>query len=414
MNETTRTLRPGADIRSQFPIFSSDGGARPLAYLDTAASSQKPAVVIDRLSRYLASEHSNIHRGVYRLSASATEKFESARQAAARFLNAAEANEIVFTRGATESINLAAHGCEKMFERGDTILLTLIEHHSNIVPWQLLAERRGLSVVFADLHDDASLDLDDLRAKLERYRPRLLAITHVSNAFGTVMPIEEICALAHRYGTKVLVDAAQSAPHYPLDVRRLDADLLVFSGHKVYGPTGIGVLYGKAELLEQMQPFMGGGDMIEEVTTSGTTFAKPPQRFEAGTPPIAEAIALESALDFVEQVGRENLVAHEHALFEAAWEMLRKEGVTLYGPALNGGPQASIIAFTVPNVHPHDLGTVADDFNVQLRTGHHCAMPALNRLGLKATARVSFGMYSTLQDVEQLCEAIRYARKLFG
>ena len=407
-------LVPGEQIRNRFPIFQNKGGERPLAYLDTAASSQKPDVVIDRLVRYYSCEHANIHRGAYRLSADATIEYEAARKAVAEFVNAPSVESIVFTRGATESVNLVSRGLEKLFHPGDVLLLTIVEHHSNIVPWQLLAARRGLSIEFVNAREDASLDFDDFRRKLNRFNPKLFAVTHVSNAFGSVMPIGELSDLAHQHGAKVLVDAAQSAAHMKIDLQSIAPDFLVFSGHKMYGPTGIGVLYANPEMLEYMDPFLGGGDMIETVTIEGSTWAAAPQKFEAGTPPIAEAVGLASAIRFIADIGLGRIAEYEHSLFGEAWELLKaEEGVVLYGPANSGKEQASIISFNVEGIHAHDLSTVADDFNVQFRSGHHCAMPAMKRFGLQSTARASFGVYSTIDDVKQLCQAIRFARKLF-
>jgi cysteine desulfurase/selenocysteine lyase len=408
------SLVPGVEARREFPIFFRDWERR-LAYLDTAASSQKPACVINRLSCFYSEEHSNIHRGAYSLSAEATLRYEEARTAVAQYLGAKSTKSIVFTRGTTEGVNLVAHAYERQFKKGDTILLTLLEHHSNIVPWQLLAERKNLNIVFAEVTDYGELDLADYRAKLKEHRPKLVACTQLSNALGTIVPIETVIKDAHAVGAKVLVDAAQSAAHAAIEVAALDADFLVFSGHKVYGPTGIGVLYAKEELLEVMDPFLGGGDMIREVTTRGSTWAPPPAKFEAGTPPIAEAVALGTAVEFINSMGRGRVHAHEASLFAKAYELLRNEpDVTVYGPITKGGDQASILSFNLKNVHPHDLSTVADTFNVQMRAGHHCAMPLLNRLGIGASARISLGVYSVEDDLPPLLEAIRHARKLFG
>lgn len=411
---TLPSLCPGAEARREFPIFLRDWKGR-LCYLDTAASSQKPRCVINRVSCFYADEHSNVHRGAYALSAQATERYEEARAIVASFIRAKRPEEVVFTRGTTESINLVAHGCEHMLREGDSILLTVLEHHSNIVPWQLLAERKKLKILFADVTDDGALNMDDMRHKIAQHRPTIVACTQLSNALGTVVPIKEVIAHAHQFGAKVLVDAAQSVVHAALDVADLDADFAAFSGHKIYGPTGIGVLYAKHEHLESMQPFMGGGDMIREVTTSGSTWAPPPAKFEAGTPPIAQALGLGTAIEFVASMGAERIRAHERSVFEAAFEMLSREaGVTVYGPATRGGPQESIVSFNVAGVHSHDLATIADSFNVQIRAGHHCAMPLLSRLGIGSSARVSFGVYSTLEDLPPLIEAVRYARKLFS
>lgn len=408
------SLLPGAEARKEFPIFSRHWKRR-LSYLDTAASSQKPSCVIDRLTCFYSEEHSNIHRGAYSLSAEATLRYEEARAAIAALLNVKDKRGIVFTRGTTEGINLVAHAYEKFFSPGDTILLTLLEHHSNIVPWQLLAARKGLQIVFADITDSGELDFNDFEKKVAQFSPKLIACTHISNALGTIVPIEKIIQSGHAAGAVVLVDAAQSVAHSPLDVTAMDADFLVFSGHKLYGPTGIGVLYGKPHLLENMDPFQGGGDMIREVTTSGSTWAPIPSKFEAGTPPIAEAVALGIAVEFVRSIGLQHIQTYENALAAKAFDLLsRQPGITLYGPATKGGKQASIVSFNVDKIHAHDLSTVADSFNVQLRAGHHCAMPLLTRLGIGASARISLGVYSTEDDLPPLLEAIQHARKLFS
>jgi cysteine desulfurase/selenocysteine lyase len=386
-----------------------------MAYLDTAASSQKPAVVIDRISRYLSHEHANIHRGAYALSARATESYEAVREKIAAFLNAPSPRCIVYTRGTTEAINLVAYSYGELIKPGESVLVSVLEHHSNIVPWQLLAKRRGVKLEFFDIHPDASLNLEDFEAKLKALRPRLVSVTQLSNAFGSVTPLNQIIALAKAHGCKVLVDAAQSISHMPIDVQNLGADFLAFSGHKLYGPTGVGALYAREELLDEMPPFQGGGDMIRRVTVEGSEWADYPQKFEAGTPAIAEVIGLGAAIDFVMKVGLSAISKHEERLFEIAWKRMNGEaGVKTFGPATTGGAQASIIPFSVEGVHPHDMATIADTLNVQMRAGHHCAMPALKRLGLQATARVSFGAYSVEQDIDALIEAIRTARKIFA
>ncbi|MCB0339362.1 MAG: cysteine desulfurase [Bdellovibrionales bacterium] len=404
----------GSKIRPFFPIFGQHQ-EQTLCYLDSAASSQKPKVVIDRLVHYLSYEHANIHRGAYRLSSEATANYDSARHTVARFLNASTDESIVFTKGATEAVNLVAHSFEEYFSPGDVILLSLLEHHSNIVPWQLLAARKGLKIEWIGVNKDASLDLDDFRSKLKIFKPRLVSVTAVSNAFGTVVPLEDVVDQAHEIGAKVLIDASQAVMHRPFDVQSLQADFLAFTGHKIYGPTGIGVLYAREDLLEKMNPFQGGGDMIETVSTEGSTWAKGVRKFEAGTPPIAEAIALGTAIDFISAIGFDRIIAHESNLFKKAYSLLSSEpGVTVYGPASGGGLQASILSFSVDGIHPHDLATIADSFNVQIRAGHHCAMPAMKALGLRSTARASIGLYSDIYDFERLIEAIRHSRKLLG
>lgn len=405
----------GAAIRSQFPVFSRYTAERPLHYLDSAASSFKPKVVIDRIANYLSFEHANIHRGAYELSAKATENYDEARHRVARFINASFDRSIVFTKGATQGINLVARALESRFNPGDTILLTLLEHHSNIVPWQLLAKRRNLKIEFVAVNQDASLNLQDLEDKVKTLKPRMLAFTAVSNAFGTVTDIEQIIRVAKASSTFTLIDASQAVMHRKIDVTALDVDFLVFTGHKLYGPTGIGVLYGREELLSSMDPYEGGGDMIQEVTVSGSTWAEIPRRFEAGTPPIAEAIGLGAAITFIEDLGIANIAQYEGRVFNYGFGLLSKEmGVTVYGPALSGKAQAPIIPFTIAGVHPHDMATIADKFNVQIRAGHHCAMPLMRHLKIQATARASIGVYSEESDFDALVQAIREARRVFA
>ena len=405
-------LIPGSSIREQFPIFSRHG--RPaLAFLDTAASSQKPSVVLNRLHGFLAYEHANIHRGAYSLSGDATRNYEEARSRIAAFVGAPSAASIIFTKGATEAINLVAYSSRCFFETGDAVMVSLLEHHSNFVPWQLLAKKNGLQVIFTGIKSNASIDIDAVCRQLKQGKPRLLAITMLSNAFGSVIPVKQLIEVAHDNGCLVLLDAAQAAAHIRLDVKDLDCDFLVFSGHKVYGPTGIGVLYGKQELLNQMEVFESGGGMIQSVTKEETTFAEAPYKFEAGTPPIAEAIALGTAVEFLQQIGLDKVADHETRLLGRAVELLAAEDqVTIYGPGLQNNQQASIVSFNVAGVHPHDLATFADSFNVQIRAGHHCAMPALKELGLHSTARASLGVYSTEDDLLSLLEAIRQAKRV--
>ena len=404
----------GLGIRSQFPIFQS---IKP-HYLDTAASSQKPTQVIERIRSYFSNEHANIHRGAYALSAIATENYEKSKVKVAEFIGAENASRIIFTKGATESINLAASAYADNFKEGDSILITLLEHHSNIVPWQMLAKKRKLNLHFTNITNNAQIDMEDFRAKLKSHKPKLAAFTHIANSFGSISPAAEMIMEAQKVGAKVLLDAAQSVQHEEIDVRKLGVDFLAFSGHKIYGPTGIGVLYVKPGLEEFMTPYQGGGDMISYVSTEGSGWADFPQCFEAGTPPIAEAIALGEALDFLSQLGINNIKSHEQALFIKAWDLLSKhEGLTLYGPAAEFGPaalmQASIISFNLAGVHAHDLSTVADTYNVQIRAGHHCAMPALKKLGIASSARASIGVYSDISDFEALLEAVDRAKSLF-
>lgn len=401
---------PGEGIRSVFPYFQQPGLKG--GYLDSAASSLKPEPVIDRLSHYLGVEHANIHRGAYQLSFMATEFYQKAREKVARYIGASDPSTVIFTRGTTESINLISYSLEKYFSKGDSILLTLFEHHSNIVPWQLLSERKGLNIEWVNIHDDTSLDIEDFEEKLSRLKPKLLSFSYLPNAFGTRVPIFEMIAAAKKQGVLTVIDAAQAAPHARLDVEKLGVDFLTFSGHKMYGPTGIGALYVRKGVEELMDPFLGGGDMILEVTTEKSTYAEMPRRYEAGTPAIAEAIALGVAIDFIESVGLDKIQKHEQMLFNKAWNMLSEvKNIKLFGP----GPekQESIISFLVEGIHPHDLATIADQHGVQLRGGHHCAMPALERLGVGATARVSFGMYSCEKDLDLLNDAIEHASQVF-
>ncbi len=403
----------GSPLRAQFPAFAAHG--QTMAYLDTAASTLKPQIVVDRLSRYLSVEHANIHRGAYRLSAQATDLYEQARAGVARLMNAKRAEEIIFVRGATEAVNLVSHGIERQIKPGAVILLSMLEHHSNIVPWQMLAERRGAQVVFCDVTAAGELDIADLKEKLRVHKPALLGITSISNALGTVVPLEQVIPLAHEVGAQVLVDGAQGVLHSRIDVQALDIDYLVASGHKMYGPTGIGFLYGKAALLETLDPFQGGGGMIAQVTVERSTWAEIPARFEAGTPAIGEAVALGTAIEFLRGILGEELHRHESEVIRYGYELLSREpGVTVHGPITRGGPQLSILSFSVDGVHPHDVSTVLDSFNVQIRAGHHCAMPLLKRLGLSATARASIGAYSTKEDFDRLVEGVREVRRLFS
>lgn len=359
--------------------------------------------------------NANVHRGAYRLSAEASELYDQARGKVARMIGAPSERSIIFVRGATEAINLVAYSSEHLFSPGDTILLSLLEHHSNIVPWQLLAKRRGLQIAFADITDDGRLDIDDFRAKLSALKPKLVAVTQLSNSLGTVTPIEELVALAKSAGAQVLVDGAQGVTHLGVDVQALGCDYYVFSGHKMYGPTGIGVLYGRPERLEALQPFQGGGDMISYVSIEGSGWAEIPQRFEAGTPAFAEAIALGTAADFLGRFDRAEILAHEAALISEACELLAsEEGVVLYGPATRGEEQRAVVSFSMDSVHPHDFATIADSHNIQVRAGNHCAMPTLRRLGVQATVRLSFGLYSCREDLLAVRNVIREARKLFG
>ncbi len=405
-------LVPGLKAREHFPFYTEGPGG---CYLDSAATAQRPKVVIDSLCRTLIHHNANVHRGAYRLSAEASDLYDNARLIVARYIGARSERSIVFVRGATEGVNLVARSTEHLFKQGDVILLSLLEHHSNIVPWQMLAKRKGLKVVFADITDDGQLNVKDFENKLREYKPALVAITQLANSLGTVTPIEDVVRAAHEAGARVLVDGAQGAAHLGVNVEALGCDYYVFSGHKIYGPTGIGVLYARPERLEEMEPFQGGGDMISYVSVEGFGCADIPQRFEAGTPAFPEAIALGAAIEFVNRFSREEMRAHEKSLVTAAVDMLRAEqGITLYGPATVGGEQATVVSFSIDTVHPHDFATIADTHNVQIRAGNHCAMPTLRRLGVQATVRMSFGVYSCQSDLTAVQSAIREARKMFG
>ncbi len=398
-------------IRDQFPIFSNI--QNNLAYLDTAASAQKPVVVLRSLQDFYSNEYANIHRGAYELSASATIKFEESRLKVAKFLNATSAKEVIFTRNATEGINLIASTLLQQFEAGDTILLTELEHHSNLVPWQIQAKRQGLIIHYAKITPEAQIDLLDFKDKLVKFQPKICSFTMHSNAFGTITPYQEMIKAAKDVGSLVLLDACQAVLHQPIDVQNLATDFLVFSGHKLYGPTGIGVLYGREELLNNLPPYQGGGDMISSVSITGSTWAEIPAKFEAGTPAIAEAIGLGTAIDFVSKIGWEQIQKNDQVLSKLANEMLKDiPGVNVYG-ALDPSCSSSILSFNLESVHPHDLASICDQFNVQIRAGFHCAMPALQAMNLNSTARISFGVYSQESDLLQLEKALWHAKKLF-
>ena len=409
------TATPGLDIgqlRKDFPILSQRVRGKPLVYLDNAATSQKPRSVIDAVGRFYAAENANIHRGVHVLSERATVAYEAARERVARFLNAASPGEIIFTRGTTEGINLVAQSWGRgTLHPGDEILVTVMEHHSNLVPWQLLAGQTGATVRAVPITDAGELDLDAFD-RLLGDRTRLLAVAHVSNALGTINPVQALVARARERGVVTLVDGAQSAPHMPVDVQAIGCDFFAFSGHKAFGPTGVGVLYGRGALLERMPPWQGGGDMIETVTLEGSTFAPPPARFEAGTPMIAEVIGLGAALDYIGSLGFEPIMAWEHDLLAYATEQVGGlAGIRLIGTARE---KASVLSFVVEGVHPHDVGAVLDDEGVAIRAGHHCAQPVMRRLGLPATVRASLAFYNTREEIDALVRGLHRVRTLFG
>ncbi len=399
-------------IRADFPILKLQVNGKPLAYLDNAASSQMPQQVIDRLVRYQTSEHANIHRAVYALSEKATAEYEGARRKIQRFINAKEEREVIYTRGTTNSVNLVMQGYGRAFlGAGDEIIVSQLEHHSNIVPWQMLCEEKGARLRVIPCDDAGELILDDY-AKLFNSKTRFVAITHVSNALGTINPVKDMIATAHGRGVPVLVDGAQAVPHMKVDVQDLDCDFYAFSGHKMCGPTGIGVLYGKAGRLEKMQPFEGGGDMILSVTFEKTTYNTIPHKFEAGTPPIAAAIGLGATVDYLESVGLDRIAAHEHALLTYATDAFAQlKGVRIVGTARN---KAGVLSFTLQGVHPHDVGTILNEDGVAVRTGHHCAQPVMQRFGIPATVRASFYLYNTFAEVDALVTGIRRVQRMFG
>ncbi|MDA1094176.1 MAG: cysteine desulfurase [Acidobacteria bacterium] len=399
-------------IRGLFPILAQRVGDRPLAYLDNAATTQKPRAVLDTLARYYASENANIHRGVYGLSQRATEAYEGARGKVARFLNAAEPAEIIFTRNATEGINLVAHtfGRQRV-GAGDEVIISTMEHHSNIVPWQMLCEEKGAHLRVVPITDTGELMLDEL-ASLLGPRTKLLSLVHMSNSLGTINPVREVVELARTHGVPVLIDGSQAAYHMPVDVQALGCDFYVVTGHKLYGPTGIGALYGRRSLLDAMPPYQGGGDMIRSVTFERTTYNDVPHKFEAGTPHIAGAIGLGAAVDFIAGVGFDAIAAHEGRLLEYATTSLSAvPGLRLIGTAPN---KASILSFVLDGVHAHDIGTIVDTEGVAIRTGHHCAQPVMDRFNVPATARASLAMYNTTDEVDQLVAALTKVRELFG
>ncbi len=399
-------------IRADFPILSLPSNGKRLTFLDTAASAQKPRQVIDAERHVYEAEYANIHRGVYDLSQRATAAYDKARTKVRKFINAASDREIVFVRNATEGVNLVAQTWgRKNLKEGDQIILSEMEHHANIVPWQMLREAIGIELVVIPITDSGEL-VWEAYEKAFTGRTRLVAMTHVSNALGTITPIAEIIRVAHSHGVPVLVDGCQAVPHMPVDVQALDADFYVFSAHKLYGPTGVGVLYAKAKILEAMPPYQGGGDMIASVTFARTTYADIPQRFEAGTPNIAGTIALGAAIDYIESLDRQALLAHEHALLQYATERLQAiNAVTIYGTARD---KAAVISFAIRGVHPHDVGTILDFEGIAVRAGHHCAQPVMDRFQVPATTRASFGIYNDFDDVDALIRGIAKVQEIFS
>lgn len=399
-------------IRQDFPVLHREVNGKPLVYLDNGASSQVPQLVIDRMSAYAADEHSNIHRGVHYLSQHATTAYEAAREKVKRFINAPDVKECIFVRGTTEGINLVAQSYGKKFiGEGDEILVSQMEHHSNIVPWQIVAEERGAKVVMIPMNEQGEL-IQEEYDRLLNERTKIVAITHVSNSLGTVNPVKEMIATAHKYGVPVLVDAAQSVPHFPVDVQDLDADFFVFSGHKMFGPTGSGVMYGKREWLDKMPPYQTGGGMIRTVSFEGTTFAPIPDKFEAGTPAIAAGIGLGAAIDYINAIDFNAAAAYEHSLLEYATERLGGiPEVAIIGTA---SQKASVLSFTIENVHPHDIGTILDQQGIAIRAGHHCAQPVMDFFDVPATARASFAFYNTREEVDKLADAVLKVVEVFA
>ncbi|MGQ9477242.1 MAG: cysteine desulfurase [Candidatus Bipolaricaulia bacterium] len=413
MTKIMRGLDP-SEIRKDFPILARRIGGKPLAYLDNAATTQKPRQVLEAMKEFYEQKNANVHRAVHTLSHEATVAYEEAHQKVAEFIGASGPEEIIFTRNATEALNLVAYawGLWELRE-GDEILLTVMEHHSNLVPWQALRRFKGVSLKFIDVDERGRLKLEEL-PKLLTKRTRLIGCIYASNVLGTVNPVEEIIEAAHRVGALVLLDGAQAVPHLPVDVRELDCDFLAASGHKMLGPTGTGFLYAKGELLEEMEPFLYGGDMIETVTLEGATWNKLPWKFEAGTANIAGGIGLAAAVEYLEGLGMEAVYEHERRLLEFAWERLsRLKGVKLYGPTPDEAERLGIISFNLEGVHPHDLATVLDSEGIAIRSGHHCAQPLMRRLGMEFAARASFYLYNTEEEVERLAAAVEEARAAF-
>lgn len=397
------------DIRSQFPILSTTVGKYPLIYFDNGATSQKPQVVIDAINRYYTKENANIHRGVHHLSQLSTDNFEQSRKIIQRHINARYDHEIIFTKGTTDGINLIANSFGALLEKGDEILITEMEHHSNIVPWQMLGEARGIKLRYIPLTEVGELEVDKIDELINR-RTKLISITHVSNALGTINPIEAIIEKGHAVGAKVLIDAAQSLQHMSVDVQKLDCDFLVFSGHKVFGPTGVGVLYGKEEILNQMPPCQGGGDMIKTVSMSGTTYNELPHKFEAGTPNIIGGIALGTAIEWLSSISFHDIEVHEQELLDYGTKALKEiDGLRIYGEAEK---KSSVISFLIEGTHPYDVGTLLNQQGVAVRTGHHCTQPIMEYFGIPGTIRASFSFYNTKEEIDQFIKALNKALQM--
>jgi cysteine desulfurase / selenocysteine lyase len=399
-------------VRKDFPILHTLVGTKELVYLDNAATTQKPQSVIDTIAHFYSSSNANIHRGVHYLAELATEAYEESRRVVARFVNAPSENEVVFVKGTTEGINMIAHSFGKQYiSTGDEILISTMEHHANIVPWQLLCESTGAVLKIIPVNDTGELDMEAFDTLLSD-RTRLVSVVHASNSLGTINPVKIITEKAHAAGAKVLLDGAQAVGHFPVDVQDLDCDFYVFSGHKLFGPTGIGVVYGKYDLLETLPPYQGGGDMISKVTFEKTTYKEPPGRFEAGTPHISGAIALAASIRYLEGLDRSALLAHEHELLEYGTNLLSQfEGITLIGTARD---KVSILSFTMEGSHPHDVATILDSDGIAIRAGHHCTQPLLQRYGVSATARASFAFYNTKEEIDKLVESLKKIQVLFA
>ena len=399
-------------VRKDFPVLAQTVNGKPLRYLDNAASSQVPNLVIERGSEYLKKEHSNIHRGVHYLSQHATTAYEAAREKVKRFINATSAKECIFVRGCTEGVNLVAYSYGRKFVgEGDEIIISHIEHHANIIPWQVLAEEKGAKLRVIPMNERGELVIEEYENMLNE-RTKIVAVSHVSNSLGTVVPVKEMIATAHKFGVPVLVDGAQAVPHFPVDVQDLDADFYTFSGHKMFAPTGSGILYGKKEFLEKMPPYQTGGGMIRTVSFEKTTYAPIPEKFEAGTPAIAAGIGLGAAIDYLNSIDFEAAAKYEHELLEYATEKLSAiEGVRIIGTAKE---KASVLSFTIENVHPHDIGTILDQSGIAIRAGHHCAQPVMQFFDVPATARASFAFYNTKEEVDVLAEAVQKVIEVFA
>ena len=399
------------EIRAQFPILNRQVNGNDLIYFDNGATTQKPQVVIDEIANYYKNENANVHRGVHFLSGLATDKFEQTRNTIKEFIGAKHNYEIIFTKGATDSINLVANGYRSLLKKGDEIIISELEHHSNIVPWQICSEISGASLKVIPLTDEGELNMNEFDNLLNS-KTKLIAVSHISNTLGTINPIKYIIEKAHKMGAKVLIDGAQAASHIPLNMETLGADFYVFSAHKLYGPTGVGVLYGKEDALNKLPVYQGGGEMIKDVRFTGTTYADLPHKFEAGTPNIAGVIAFKTAIDFISQLGLKNIVAHEDTLLQyATSELLKIEGVKIYGTAKQ---KTGIISFNIDGIHPYDIGVIVDKLGVAIRTGHHCTQPIMERYNIPGTARISFAIYNTKEEIDICIAAIKQAKKMLS